>query len=106
MPSTDYTQADVTITKIARKYRDRVSNLECESVRIDSKTVLFIRARLSKKEIKVRMGSLVNFSVLVHFSRTGKITKKWACDQKLKLAIAGKISSFLWPLQTRPPGSE
>ena len=39
----------------------RVSNLKCESVRIDSKTVVFIRANPGKKETTDGWGSHVNF---------------------------------------------
>ena len=39
----------------------RVSNLKYESVRIDSKTVVFIRANPGKKETTEGSGSNVNF---------------------------------------------
>ena len=39
----------------------RVSNLKNESVRIDSKTVVFIRANPGKKETTEGSGSNVNF---------------------------------------------
>ena len=39
----------------------RVSNLKYESVRIDSKTVAFIRANPGKKETTEESGSNVNF---------------------------------------------
>ena len=41
----------------------RVSNLKYESVRIDSKTVVFIRANPGKKETTDGSGSLVNFFI-------------------------------------------
>ena len=40
---------------------DRVSNLKYESVRIDFKTVVFIRANPGKKETTDESGSHVNF---------------------------------------------
>ena len=40
---------------------DRVSNLKYESVRIDFKTVVFIRANPGKKETTDGSGSHVNF---------------------------------------------
>ena len=40
---------------------DRVSNLKYESVHIDSKTVVFIRANPGKKETTDGSGSHVNF---------------------------------------------
>ena len=64
----------------------RVSNLKYECVRIDSKT--FIRAHLGKKK---KLSLLVNFAL----SRSGKVShKKWVGGQKLKLAVAFKISPF------------
>ena len=44
-----------------REMSSRVSNLKYECVRIDSKTVVFIRANPGKKETTDRSGSHVNF---------------------------------------------
>ena len=72
----------------------RVSNLKYESVRIDSKTVVFIRANPGKKETTDGLGLHVNFIWgLVHFSESGKF-RKMARDQNFKFAVTGKIILF------------
>ena len=69
--------------------KDRVSNLEYESVRICSKTVVFIRANPGKKETPqtdwVRMSFL---SGSVHFSGSCKFREKWhVTRQKFRFAV-------------------
>ena len=49
------------VTVLCRVYKYRVSNLKYESVRIDSKTVVFIRANLVKKKPTEGSGSNINF---------------------------------------------
>ena len=77
------------------KPSSRVSNLKYESVRIGSKTVVFIRANPGKKETTDGLGSHVIFLLgSLHFSGSGKFLKM-ARDQKFKFAVTGKIISFL-----------
>ena len=58
-------------------YIYRVSNLKYESVRIDSKTVVFIRANPGKKETTEESGSNVNFIRKQYTFLEVVSSKKW-----------------------------
>ena len=72
-----------------------MSNLKYESVRIDSKTVVFIRANPGKKETTDGSGLRVNFI----WDRCGTFpevvsSEKWHMTKNFKLAVTGKIILF------------
>ena len=65
----------------------RVSNLKYESVRIDSKTVVFVRANPGKKETTDGSGSyVIFFRDWCTACRSGKL-RKMARDQKFKFTV-------------------
>ena len=75
---------------MTNKYIRRVYNLKYESVRIDSKTLVFIRASLGKKENHRQIRFACHFLTgLLHFCGSGEL-RKMACDQKFKFTITGK----------------
>ena len=74
----------------------RVSNLKYESVRIDSKTVVFIRANPGKKETTDRSAShAFFFRDWCTFPAGSAKFQKMARDQKIKFAVTGKITKTI-----------
>ena len=70
-----------------------MSNLKYGSVRIDSKTVVFIRANPGKKETTDGSSSHVMFfRDWCAFSEVHGKLRKMARDQKFRLAVIGKIT--------------
>ena len=79
-------------THLDKNYR--VSNMKYESVRVDSKTVVFIIANPGKKETTDGSGLRVNFiRDWCTFSEVVS-SEKWHVTKNFKFAVTGKISLF------------
>ena len=71
-----------------------MSNLKYESVRVDSKTVVFIIANPGKKETTDGSGLRVNF--IRDWCTFPEVvsSEKWHVTKNFKFAVTGKISLF------------
>ena len=80
-----------TLSSPSSSFVCRVSNLKYESVRIDSKTVVFIRANPGKKKSTDGSGLHVNFiRDWCTFPEVAS-SEKWHVTKNFKFAVTGKI---------------